>query len=113
MRLARGIRFKAASALAVTAVLVLFASPARSSKPSVVEGNVRSVSHEDIRAAIAAAHSLERIRFIHVVDHNRIQLHHESQGDRCEHYDDVRRKRGEWRYRVTVVVVEGCGHVPM
>jgi hypothetical protein len=68
----------------------------------------------DIRAAVAAHnYPLGPIRFIRVKDRNAIQLHHGPLGDRCEHYDDMRRKKGKWTYKVTVVVVEGCDYVPM
>jgi hypothetical protein len=49
-----------------------------------------------IRAAIAATFPLETIRFIRGTDRNTIQLHHETLGDRCEHYDDMKRKKGKW-----------------
>ena len=80
--------------------------------PHIV-GDVRAVSHADIRAAIAAHDYPGPIHFIRVKDHNTIQLHHEELGDHCLHYDDMRRKRGTWTCRAIVVVVEGCDYVPM
>ena len=80
--------------------------------PTVI-GNIQAVSAADLRAAITDDHLLDRVSFIRVVNRDNLQLHHESRGDRCEHYDDMRRKKGKWVYRGTVVVVEGCGYVPM
>jgi len=95
------------------AVLLPSASQVASAKLPPIVGNVRAVSNADIRAAIAATTPLSPIRFIRVKDHNTIQLHHEELGDRCLHYDDMRRKKGKWTYKVTVVVVKDCGYMPM
>ena len=95
------------------AILIPPNSQAQSAKLPPIVGNIRAVSHADIRAAIAATTPLSPIRFIRVEDHNTIQLHHEQLGDRCLHYDDMRRKKGKWTYKVTVVVVKDCGYVPM
>ncbi|MEY2494614.1 MAG: hypothetical protein QOJ45_1106 [Verrucomicrobiota bacterium] len=95
------------------AVLLPSASQVASAKLPPIVGNVRAVSNADIRAAMGATTPLSTIRFIRVKDHNTIQLHHEELGDRCLHYDDMRRKKGKWTYKVTVVVVEDCGYMPM
>jgi hypothetical protein len=95
------------------AILIPPTPRAQSAKLPPIVGDVGAVSQADIRAAIAATFPLENIRFIRVADHNTIQLHHEAFGDRCLHYDDMRRKKGKWTYKVTVVVVKDCGYVPM
>ena len=97
------------------AVLIPPSTQAKSASLPRIVGNVRAVSTADIRAAIAVSEDFlpQTIRFIRIVDHNTIQLHHETFGDRCLHYDDMRRKKGKWANRGTVVVVEDCGYVPM
>jgi hypothetical protein len=95
------------------AILIPPSSQSQAAKLPPIVGNVHAVSTAEIRAAIAATFPLETIRFIRVKDHNTIQLHHEELGDRCLHYDDMRRKKGKWANRGTVVVVEDCGYVPM
>jgi hypothetical protein len=95
------------------AVLIPPSTQMESANLPRVVGDVRAVSHADIRAAIAAHEYPGPIHFIRVKDHNTMQLHHGTLGDRCQHYDDMRRKKGKWIYKVTVVVVEGCGYVPM
>jgi hypothetical protein len=85
------------------------ASRAQSSKIPLV-GHLGAVTRADIDAAIAATFPLENISFIRVVDRSTIELHHEPRGERCEHYDDMKRKKGRWVYRTTVVVIEGCGY---
>jgi hypothetical protein len=95
------------------AMLIQPSTQAQSANLPRVLGDVRAVSPADIRAAIAANGYPGPIHFIRVKDRNTIQLHHETLGDRCEHYDDMRRKRGGWTCRAIVVVVEGCGYVPM
>lgn len=94
-------------------VAILLPPSSQPAKLPPIVGNVRAVSIADIRAAIDATLPLATIRFIRVKDHNTIQLHHEELGDRCLHYDDMRRKKGKWANRGTVVVVEDCGYVPM
>ena len=94
-------------------VAILLPSSSQPAKLPPIVGNVRAVSTADIRAAIDASLPLARIRFIRVKDHNTIQLHHEELGDRCLHYDDMRRRKGKWTCKVTVVVVKDCGYVPM
>jgi hypothetical protein len=79
--------------------------------PTVI-GKIQAVSDADVHAAVAEDQKLlgEPISFIRIVDRDTIQLHHEQLGDRCEHYCDMRRKKGKWIYRATVVRVEGCDY---
>lgn len=97
------------------AMLIAPNAQARPVKLPPIVGNVHSVSEVDIRAAITVSEAFfpQTVRFIRIKDHNTIQLHHEALGDRCLHYDDMRRKKGKWANRGTVVVVEDCGYVPM
>ena len=98
--------------LVLAAGIILLMASASSAQPSKIPlvGRVDAVTRADIDAAIAAPLLPQNIRFIRIVDHRTIQLHHESPGDRCLHFDDIRRKKGKWVYKTTVVVVEGCGY---